>query len=33
MAQRKYPVMSVEDYLILNRNSKDTHTRINPHQT
>ena len=24
MAQRKYPVMSVEDYLILNRNSKDT---------
>jgi Uma2 family endonuclease len=23
MAQRKYPVMSVEDYLILNRNSKD----------
>ncbi len=33
MAQRKYPVMSVEDYLILNRNSKDTHTRTNPHQT
>jgi Uma2 family endonuclease len=24
MAQRKYPVMSVEDYLVLNRNSKDT---------
>jgi len=24
MAQRKYLVMSVEDYLILNRNSKDT---------
>jgi len=24
MAQRKYSVMSVEDYLILNRNSKDT---------
>jgi Uma2 family endonuclease len=24
MAQRKYPFMSVEDYLILNRNSKDT---------
>jgi len=23
MAQRKYPVMNVEDYLILNRNSKD----------
>ena len=23
MAQRKYPVMSVEDYLILNKNSKD----------
>jgi hypothetical protein len=23
MAQRKYPVMSVEDYLILSRNSKD----------
>jgi Putative restriction endonuclease len=24
MAQRKYSVMSVEDYLVLNRNSKDT---------
>jgi Uma2 family endonuclease len=24
MAQRKYPVMSVEDYLVLNRTSKDT---------
>jgi len=24
MAQRKYSIMSVEDYLILNRNSKDT---------
>lgn len=24
MAQRNYSVMSVEDYLILNRNSKDT---------
>jgi len=24
MAQRKYPFMSVEDYLVLNRNSKDT---------
>jgi Uma2 family endonuclease len=24
MAQRKYPIMSVEDYLILNRTSKDT---------
>ncbi len=24
MAQRKYPTMSVEDYLILNRTSKDT---------
>jgi len=23
MAQRKYPLMSVEDYLVLNRNSKD----------
>jgi Uma2 family endonuclease len=24
MAQRKYPIMSVEDYLVLNRTSKDT---------
>ncbi len=23
MAQRKYPLMSIEDYLVLNRNSKD----------